>query len=215
MVKFDLTGRRFGRLVVLHKTESTNKNSRWLCECDCGKEISVSRVHLRNGHTISCGCFQREQAANNAKLHKTRHGLSHTKLYKVWDGLRYRCYNPSCHAYDSYGGRGIEVCAEWRTNFEAFHGWALASGYRDGLSIDRIDNDGNYEPENCRWVTMKTQSRNRRSTIQLTVHGETRSVKEWAEIYGLPYGALQKRLRKPGADPFKALTEPLRRVLHG
>lgn len=211
----DLTGQKFGRLTVVQKIKSNTKNSRWLCHCTCGNQISVSRVHLINGHCKSCGCYQKEVASELAKTYKTTHGLSKHKLYKVWDSMRYRCRNENCHAYADYGGRGIQVCEEWLTNFESFYFWAVNNGYEEGLTLDRKDVNGGYDPTNCRWVTMKKQGNNRRTTVNLTLNGKTKSMKQWAEEYGISYNVLQKRLRKPDADLLNALTSPLRRVLNG
>ena len=155
----DLTGRKFGRLTVLKREKPINKRTLWLCVCDCGKEVIVESYNLRKGHTQSCGCFQAEATS---KANKT-HGLRNTRVYRIWNCMKNRCYQKSYHAYNHYGGRGITICDEWLHDFQAFHDWAMANGYEDSLSIDRIDNNKGYQPDNCRWVTMAEQNKNKRA----------------------------------------------------
>lgn len=162
----DLTGQRFGQLTVLERAENGNhKQPRWKCRCDCGKETIVFGHLLRNGNTKSCGCFSRELHGTLMKRSNLRHGDcsgAETRLYRIWGGMKNRCYNSHQINYKHYGGRGIAVCEEWLHDFTAFRDWAMSHGYRDDLTIDRIDNDKGYSPDNCRWVTMSEQRKNQR-----------------------------------------------------
>lgn len=159
MVLIDLTGQRFGRLAVLQKDKPKNKRTIWLCKCDCGNEVFVEAYNLKTGHTQSCGCLQKEATS----LANTTHGMRNTRLYRIWICMHNRCYRKSYHAYNHYGGRGITICAEWLHDFQAFHDWAIENGYNDSLSIDRIDNNKGYSPDNCRWATQKEQNKNKRA----------------------------------------------------
>ena len=165
----DLTGQRFGRLVVIQRAENTKGGkARWRCQCDCGQEIIVDGKHLRRGETQSCGCLQKEKTR---KSHTT-HGATDTRLYNIWDGMKSRCYNRNSSSYADYGGRGITVCEEWRNDFTTFQNWALSHGYRDDLTIDRINFNGNYEPSNCRWADWIVQANNRRPRKSVQNHNE-------------------------------------------
>lgn len=205
MGKFiDLTGQRFGRLTVLERMENgENRSARWLCRCDCGNQKIVVGSALRAGKTVSCGCFKRELIAT----HRTTHGQSNTRLHWIWCGMVKRCTNPNAHAYDHYGCRGITVCDEWR-KFEPFRDWALSHGYTDSLSIDRIDVDGNYCPENCRWATRKEQNNNQRTNRFLTAFGKTQTVQQWADELNINAQTLYNRLNR-GWSVEDALTTPV------
>ena len=200
----DLTGQRFGRLTVIKHTGSDKwRNSTWLCKCDCGNEVIISGRCLHNGTTKSCGCLYHKNEKlipPKDKMKRPRHGLSHTRLMTIYRSMKTRCYNENHKRYHCYGGRGIIVCDEWKYSFQAFYDWSMENGYQDGLQIDRINNDGNYEPSNCRWVTGKTNSNNRSTNNLITYNGECHTLTEWSEILGVKRGTLAVRYLRGWRD---------------
>lgn len=187
----DLTNQKFGRLTVIGRAPNRGKNTMWYCKCECGNISIVNGGHLKNGHTQSCGCYRREVSS---AIHKT-HGLSDNPLYSVWNTMIQRCYNPNQKSYRIYGAENKSVCNEWR-NFEPFYNWAMENGYKHGLTIERINPDGNYEPSNCRWATRKEQGNNTRNNRLIQFNGEVKTMAQWAESKNLTYSALQHRLER-------------------
>lgn len=176
MPKFiDLTGRRFYHLTVVEKAERKNQKTRWKCLCDCGKYTYTITNRLLHGKTRSCGCKASEQ--------RNTHRLSNTRIYKTWMGMKRRCYNPKNKSYQRYGGRGITVCDEWKNDFMNFYQWAMKNGYNDTLTIDRIDNNAPYSPENCRWATLDQQKLNRRNTVYVNANGKIIPLKTYCQLY--------------------------------
>ena len=204
----DLTGQQFGRLTVINRAEDYvspkgHKLVQWLCECECGNKTIVTTSCLRGGQTQSCGCINREISRKRLLTH----GDSDSRLYKIWASMRERCRNSSDKNYRHYGGRGIFVCDEW-DNYVTFKEWALSSGYREDLTIDRIDVNGNYEPSNCRWVTIDIQANNRRNNHYITYNNKTQSMKDWSNEIGINYSALRRRIQA-GWSPEKAFNTPI------
>lgn len=199
----DLTGRRFGRLVVLERAEnyvspSGNRSSQWLCQCDCGNTTVVVTSSLTCGITSSCGC----KSVETTKELCTTHGMTKTRIYHLYYSMRARCYNPEATSYKKYGAKGITVCDEWlgENGFINFYNWAMANGYKENLTLDRIDGTKGYYPDNCRWATYKEQANNTKATVFLTYKGETKPASEWAEITGLSQSSITNRKRKGWTD---------------
>lgn len=200
----DLSGQRFGRLTVIQRVGTTKHgHPTWLCKCDCGKEHVVVGNDLKSGDTTSCGCYGHEVRVKQLTIH----GGKGTRLYRTWQSMKRRCCNPNAAFYKDYGGRGIKVCKEWLHDFEAFHNWAINNGYTDELTIDRIDENGDYCPGNCRWATQKQQANNKRNTVRLTWNGETKTLGEWSELVGIPKATIKNRI-KLGWSIERALTTP-------
>lgn len=191
-VRKDLTGKRFGKLVVLELDRIERKKSYWKCKCDCGVEKVI------RGDTLevvrSCGCIKKEQDIKNLGI-KNHHEMTYHPVYTIWHAMVSRCTNPKDHAYKDYGGRGITVCDEWK-DVRKFAEWADKNGFQKGLSIERVDVNGNYCPENCKWIPKNEQSRNRRNTVMLTVDNVTKPLFKWAEEYGVSYRLLYGRVKK-------------------
>lgn len=203
----NITGQRFGRWAVIADSGRKDGEVVWLCQCECGNRNVIKGGDLRSGKTKSCGCLKKDMGLPN----KT-HGESKTRLYKEWKGIKHRCnIDDGSRTYNNYGGRGIKVCEEWNYSYEAFRDWALTNGYGDGLSIERIDVNGNYEPDNCTFIPVPKQSVNRRNTL-LTVNGETKTKAEWAKEIGVSLTTLSSRLNKLGWSPERAVSTPSRRL---
>lgn len=199
--KIDRVGQKFNMLTVIRRMPKIDKVTRWECRCDCGNIVCVTDTHLTRSKNCvkSCGCLRPEF-----------HYMSHTRLYRIYSGMKSRCNWPSHHAYNDYGGRGIKVCDEWNDSFICFYEWAIKNGYSDSLTLDRIDNDGDYSPDNCRWTDMHNQSVNRRNTVMFTLHNETKPLIEWCREYGVSYSTAYGRIFKYGWDSDKVFSSPYR-----
>ena len=212
----NLVGMKFGRLTVMDRESPKSKKAKglWVCKCECGNVIKVNTSDLKSGNTTSCGCKRKE----TLRQLRTKHGESNTRLYNVWSDMKKRCYNTKNVDYKNYGGRGITVCDEWM-DFQNFYEWAIANGYdetapRGQCTIDRIDVDGCYEPENCRWVDRYIQMNNKRNNRILTYNGESHTLAEWCEIVNIPYKCLKSRLNKLHWSVEKTLTTPTSNKIH-
>lgn len=185
----DITGKIFNDVEVLSRVENNKHNkAKFKCKCHCGNEFFCLGSSLKSGNTKSCGCLSR--------ANRRTHGGTGTKLYYVWHDMIRRCYNTNHKNYKRYGYRGIKVCLDWKSDFSNFKEWSVDNGYKEGLSIDRIDNNGNYEPSNCRWVDMKVQSNNRSNTIWIYYNEEVMRLSELAEINNIDYFELYEEYRK-------------------
>lgn len=203
----DLMGRKFGRLTVIKRAENNGTRATWLCKCDCGNELTVIGKNLRNGNTKSCGCYQQDKARETQTRHKGRN----TRLYGVWACMIQRCTNPNNDSYKRYGARGIKVCDDW-LDFGKFQEWAMANGYnpnakRNECTLDRINNNSNYQPDNCRWINIQKQCQNTRKNHNITINGETHCISEWARIYNIKREIIKDRIKR-GWDEVKAITTP-------
>lgn len=183
----DLTGQRFERWVVLRRAPNRGKAVMWECQCDCGTVRIVQGTSLKSGASTNCGCGRIEN-------HRRTHGLTHHPLYRVWQRMKGCTSSPTHQDYHHYGARGITVCDEWANNFKSFYTWAMEHGWKSGLEIDRVDTNGNYCPENCRFTDRSGQMRNTRRTRMLTYNGKTQSVAAWAEETGIRSGTIYTRL---------------------
>lgn len=200
-------GDKFGKLTIVKEvapnvTPCGTIQRKFLCKCECGNEVLRSLQTLTKGAKSSCGCTSYQIGEQNKKYEK---GTTKSFLYSTWNGMRQRCNNPNSSSYRRYGGRGISVCKEWNDNFLAFEKWAKENGAKKELTIDRIDNDGNYCPENCRWVDAIAQANNKRSNRVLEYNGESHTIMEWSRITGVQEGTIRSRLDKYGCSIGQAL----------
>lgn len=192
----DLTWKKFGKLTVIKMAEKgKHGNMRWICKCECGNITKpIFAGNLKRGLTLSCGCYHNSKFLELVEKTKT-HGMSSTRLYDIWIFMKHRCNNPNSRSYKDYGGRGIKVCEEWQNSFESFYKWSIENGYDDKLTIDRIDVNGNYCPENCRWATKKEQANNTRNNRMITAFGKTMTMHQWADYSGIRYQTIYRRLK--------------------
>ena len=207
----DITGERFGRLVAIKKTSWNNGRDghgcKWLFQCDCGNTVEYRVQDVTCGKYVSCGCREKETQQENK--YKPTHGASDTSLYAIWCTMKARCYNENNQKYYRYGARGIKMCNDWKDSFESFQSWALTNGYSSVLSIDRIDNDGDYCPENCRWVNAYVQANNKSTNRYITYNSQTHTLSEWSRIVDIPYSTIYSRIYRLNWSIEDALTVPL------
>lgn len=203
---------KYGRLTIITEAPKDKYGKRCVrCLCDCGNEVPVVNLRsLKTGNTTSCGCYRLEVARRANRTH----GKTRTQIYNTWRGMKDRCTNPKATNYSNYGGRGISLCEQWES-FETFYQWAKGNGYQPGLTIERSNNDGNYEPGNCRWATRTEQNNNRRSNNMVTFNGVTKPISAWARTTGINYRTLKSRIMESGWPIEQALTVPAGAVKPG
>ena len=201
----DLTGNKYGKLTVISRQPNAPHGvTVWKCKCDCGNTTNVRGNNLKSGAVKSCGCLLKEAPKSNAT-----HNMSKTRLYKEWASMKARCSYSSQPGYKSYGARGIKVCEEWEKSFLAFAEWALSHGYNDVLTLERIDIDKGYAPDNCTWITLGEQSNNRRTNVRITYCGETLNLSQWCKLFGKDYRRVHNRMKKSGWSFERAMFEPV------
>lgn len=193
---------KYGRLTPIKELPKTDGYRRISCLCDCGKIVDRRFDDLRSKRTKSCGCLKVDTAGQSL----TKHGKRHSRIYSVWSNMKSRCFNPNSSSFRYYGKRGIGICNEW-LDFAVFYEWAVLNGYSDTLTIERIDNNKDYEPSNCTWIVNEDQSRNTRVVHRMTMHGHTLCISQWSRLVGVSRDTIQKRLNK-GWSECEALTTP-------
>lgn len=198
----DITGKTFGRLTVIERAANKGKQTSWKCECECGALVAVRGPHLKSGATASCGCLNAELA----RQLMTKHGMARTKIYRTWTRMKSRCLNRGDRKYADYGARGIKVCKRWM-RFENFAEDMGEPGKE--MTIERINNNGDYEPSNCRWATLEEQAQNKRTTLRITVSGKTMRAEQWARATGIPAKEIRRRLHR-GWSAERAVRQPMR-----
>jgi hypothetical protein len=182
----DLSGQTFGKLTVINKNRNSKGRVIWDCQCSCGGNTQVLTHRLTTGHTKSCGCGRKY----------SEHGQARTRIYRTYAKMKARCYRETEPSYKNYGARGIKICDEWLNNFKAFYDWAIANGYSDDLSIERLDVNGDYCPENCTWIPLSEQTENRRCNIMITREGKTQSLNRWSRELGIPWATIRGRMKR-------------------
>jgi len=214
--EIDISNKKYGKLTAIKKAFYKKGKSYWVFRCDCGNEKIIIKDNVVKGQTKSCGCLQKEIAKITQLKNRAIHKKSRTRLYNVYSAIKARCYNKNVNNYNRYGGRGITVCDEWKNNFMSFYNWAIKNGYKEnekrGLcTIDRIDNNGNYCPENCRFVNNTIQARNTRKNHNITINNETKTLTEWIHIYKICQSTFFNR-KKKGFSDIEALTKPVNKT---
>ena len=196
MSKFiDRTGQKFGRLTLIERVENNKFNQvQWKCRCDCGKEVIVKAYSLTTGQTKRCGCLKKEQDFIN--IIKVKHRKCNTRLYNIWRDMKWRCNSPKSKRHKFYYDKGIKVCQEWQEDFMNFYDWAMANGYKDNLTLDRINDDGNYETKNCRWATITEQNNNQSNNIRIKYNESEYTLSELSKIYNIKRATLYDRIKR-------------------
>lgn len=202
MSKIDMTGLKFGRLTVIGPAKNRGTRAYWVCKCECGRTKEIRGWSLRNGNVQSCGC-------EKGLRHGACTGGRPKRIYNIWRDMRDRCKNPNNVGFELYGARGISVCQEWE-DFQSFWEWAKRTGYSDSLTLDRVDSNGGYNPDNCRWITNSEQQRNKRNNVFVTVNGETKCLAEWARVIGIRPQVLSK-VKAQGKNIEKFIRDELRK----
>lgn len=203
----DITGRKFGRFTPISPAAKKGGRDAWLCSCECGEQVVVNYIHLLSGHSRSCGCLR----LDNSKKSSTSHGLSVGKdgkkdhLYSVWIMMRQRCLNTNNKSYKSYGGRGIYICNEW-SEYQNFHEWAMSNGYDKSMTVERINNNGPYSPDNCKMATHKEQAQNTRRSRRITIDGVAKTLSQWEATTGVDQNLIRVRIDRYGWSDRDAVT---------
>ena len=200
----DLTGERFGRLVVVRKVDNIKSRSAYLCRCDCGADKAIPAAYLRHGGVKSCGCLRNEASSARGKLRYSDSSRRNMSMYKRWVSVIQRCENPNNPFFKNYGARGIRMCEQWRSDFDLFLA-DMGDPPTQKHTIERIDNNGPYSPQNCKWALRSTQLRNRRNNITICIGGEKRIAKDWAAMLGVPYQRLTYAYRTKGICAAEAI----------
>ena len=200
----------FGELLVIKDSgrRDSCRQILWECKCSCGNTVYVPTRSLTGKRTKSCGCLSIDRCRKGLN---TKHNLCNSRLYKIWVNMKSRCYNPNTPDYQNYGGRGIRICEEWLSDFSNFYSWSVLNGYSEDLTIDRIDNEGDYCPENCRWATRPLQANNKRNNTLIEYNGESHTISEWSSITGISYNTLIKRLMYLKWSVSKAFETPVKK----
>lgn len=199
-------GKKYGMLTCVGK-DVQRDNRYYIFKCDCGATKSIIAYNVERGATVSCGHYLKKMSSDGM-IHR-KHGCRGERLYTIWKSMRERCTNPKQNRYKCYGEKGVTICDEWN-DYLAFRNWALSNGYRDDLSIDRIDVSGNYEPSNCRWSTIKEQANNKTNNRILTLDNESHTLAEWSDISGISTSCLWARLKR-GWLPYDAVWKAVKR----
>lgn len=189
-IRIDYTNKRFGKLTGVCFDHISCNHAYWKFKCDCGNEKILLGDNVKTGKVKSCGCLLHKPA------HNRKHNMSKSRLYHIWSSIKQRTNNKNSKSYNDYGGRGIKVCKEWLNNFSCFYDWSIKNGYSDNLTIDRIDNNKGYYPENCRWATAKQQNSNRRNVMFYTFDNKTMTLIDWSIETGIKTQTLRNRLKQ-------------------